>query len=114
MRPLVTRILPSFKVAVLLLWLVPAAFPKLSYTEFAAAFTVSVSLPLAIPVIVIPSVTAVPLTETLLIATPEAVPPLTETVKSLASRAPLPLLELNTASENVTTTLLLFAPTTVE
>ena len=73
-----------------------------------------VSEPLAIPVIVIPSVTAVPLTETLLIATAEAVPPLTETVKSLASRAPLPLLVLNTGSENVTTTLLLFAPTTVD
>ena len=73
-----------------------------------------VSEPLATPEIVIPSVTTEPLTETLLIATAEAVPPLRETAKSLASKAPLPLLVLNTGSENVTTTLLLFAPTTVE
>ena len=80
----------------------------------AATFTVSVSEPLATPAIVNASVTAEPLTETLLIEAPVAVPPLTETEKSFACRAPLPLLVLNTGSENVTTTFLLLAPTTVE
>ena len=69
---------------------------------------------MATPAIVNASVTAEPLTETLLIATPEAVPPLTETEKSFACKAPLPPLVLNTGSENVTTTLLLFAPTAVD
>ena len=74
----------------------------------------SVSLPLATPVKVIPSVTAGPLVDILPTAAPVADPPLNEKVKSLVSKAPLPPLVLNTGSENVTTTLLLFAPTAVD
>ena len=77
--------------------------------EFATGLTVRVSLPLGVPERPMPNVTTLPLMDILVGVALERLvaPPLKEKAKSLACKAPLPPLVLNTAWSNVTASVLL-------
>ena len=82
----------SFRVTVLLLWLVAVSFPTISYTLSSTGLTVRTSLPSGTPLMFRPRVYTFPLAEIALgVALPiVADPPLIESEKSPTSKAPDP------------------------
>ena len=101
----------SLSLIVLLLCEVAAALPLASKIALEAGLTVRVSSPVGVPDRSMPNVYTLPLTEILVgvAADKVAAPPEMEKTKSLASKAPLPLLVLNTASDMVTAKVVLSA-----
>ena len=94
----------SFKVAVLLLWLIDETFPLASKTAASARVIMSVSLPFGVPLRPMPKVYTLPEAEMLVgvVADKVAEPPERAKTKSEPSKAPLPPLVLYTASDMVT------------